>query len=249
MNRFPGFFLRPQVSPFIILFVERDGSTYLTSLLISHPRVKAVYERFAVMRQKGLSGEDQLAWAREFWAPPLIGKFGAIGFKTKLVDVLDVNGLAELMAELRVTTIQMRRNNTVKAVVSRMNARRLHEESGKWNLYREKDRMPPMKIDLDEFDRQLQERKQAESDLARFVDRLALPTLDVSYESLLVDRDATLLRVFEAIGVPPHSVSSKTIKHTSDDLRDAILNFDELQARYAGTAYHAMFDEVIKPGP
>lgn len=248
MNRFRDYFLRGQVSPFIILFVERDGSTYLTSLLISHPGVKAVYERFAVMRQKGTSGEDQLAWARKFWARPFFGKVGAIGFKTKLVDVLDLDGLADLMLELRVTTIQMHRNNTVKAVVSRMNARRLHEESGNWNLYREKDRMPPMEIDFDAFDRQLQERKQAEAELARFVDRLALPTIDVSYESLLADRDDTLLRVFDALGVPPHAVRSKTIKHTSDDLRDVILNFDELKARYAGTPYHGMFDEVINPG-
>lgn len=247
MNQFRDFFFRDQVSPFIILFVERDGSTYLTSLLISHPGVKAVYERFAVMRQKGLSGEDQLAWARKFWTRPLFGKVGAIGFKTKLVDVLDVNGLAELMSELRVTTLQMHRNNTVKAVVSRMNARRLHEESGNWNLYREKDRMPPMEIDLAAFDKQLQERKRSEAELARFVDRLDLPTLDVSYESLLTDRDVTLLRVFEALGVPAHSVTSKTIKHTSDDLRDVILNFDELKARYAGTPYHAMFDEVLNP--
>ncbi|MGA9532818.1 MAG: hypothetical protein WBR18_08900 [Anaerolineales bacterium] len=239
-----GFYLRPQVRPFIIFFIERDGSTYLTSLLISHPNVHAVYERFAVMRQKGQTAGDQIAWARRFWSPPLIGTKGAIGFKTKLVDVLDPQAFARLMGELRVTVVQMHRHNSVKAVVSRINARRLHEESGHWNLYKEKDRIPPLQIDHNEFDQFLRERKQDEKDLARFVDSLGLPTLDVSYEELLTDRDSVLEHVFDALGVPLRAVVSKSIKHTSDDLRDAITNFDELRERYLGTRYYAMFDEV-----
>jgi hypothetical protein len=38
MPKLPGFYLRNQVTPYVILFIERDGSTYLSSLLISHPR-------------------------------------------------------------------------------------------------------------------------------------------------------------------------------------------------------------------
>jgi hypothetical protein len=32
-----------------------------------------------------------------------------------------------------------------------------------------------------------------------------------------------------------------------NDLREAIVNFDELRARYAGTRYESMFDEVLAP--
>jgi hypothetical protein len=39
------------------------------------------------------------------------------------------------------------------------------------------------------------------------------------------------------------ATEGKTLKHTSDDLRQAILNFEELRAGYAGTRYAPMFDE------
>jgi hypothetical protein len=41
----------------------------------------------------------------------------------------------------------------------------------------------------------------------------------------------------------------KTLKHTSDDLRQVVVNLDELRARYAGTRYAPMFDEGIAPAP
>ena len=43
-------------------------------------------------------------------------------------------------------------------------------------------------------------------------------------------------------------VTSNSLKVTSDDLRDSVKNFDELRARYVGTPYEPMFDEVLTPG-
>jgi hypothetical protein len=42
-------------------------------------------------------------------------------------------------------------------------------------------------------------------------------------------------------------VEPATRKITSDDLHAAIVNFDDLRSRYAGTPYEAMFDEVLVP--
>jgi LPS sulfotransferase NodH len=240
-----GFHLQQQVTPYVILFIERDGSTYLTSLLISHPDINAIYERFAVMKQKGEGAQEQLDWARSFLTPPLIGKTAALGFKTKLVDVLDHAGFARLLQERWVHILQMQRRNHVKAVVSRINARRLHDASGNWNLYKEEDRMPPMAIDRAEFDAFLKERELAEQELEAYVSQLRLPTLKIVYEDLLRERDATMQRVFSFLRVQPLQVEGKTLKHTSDDLREVILNFDELRAQYVGTVYESMFDEVL----
>jgi len=121
------FYLRHQVTPYVILFIERDGSTYLTSMLQTHPEIKADYERFAVLKQKGANGAQQLEWAYQLFSPPLIGRIGAIGFKTKLVDILDEDGFTKLLYEKNCHIIQMTRRNLVKAVVSRINARRLFE--------------------------------------------------------------------------------------------------------------------------
>jgi len=231
--------------PFVILFIERDGSTFLISLLMSHPDIHAVYERFAVMNQKGDDAEAQLAWARNFFTPPLFSRVAAAGFKTKLVDIQDPDGFRLLLREKKCHIIHMYRRNHVKAVVSRINARRLHEEVGTWNLYNEKDRMPPMLIDLHEFDAYLHERQRAVVDLQSFVDKLQLPTLRVCYEDLLTIRDNVLQEIFDFLQVCPKPLVSKSIKHTSDNLRDVILNYDELKADYVGTAYEDMFEEVI----
>jgi hypothetical protein len=142
----------------------------------------------------------------------------------------------------------MRRRNMVKAVVSRINARRLYEASGKWNLYKEADRMPPTEFDPEQFDLYLKEREASDCELNDYVDGLDLPRLRVEYEDLLVNRDAALSRVFDFLRIRRFPVQGKTLKHTGDDLREVVLNFDELRGRYAGTVYGPMFDEVLLPG-
>ena len=241
-------FFRRQIIPFVILFIERDGSTYLTSLLTSHPHIQAVYERFAVMNQKGASAGQQLEWAESYLTPPLVGPRKAIGFKTKLVDVLDVDGFSAVLKKKGCHIIQMRRRNFIKAVISRINARRLYESSGNWNLYNESDRMPPMQVDILEFDQFIKEREDSDRELQAFASSLQLPKITIEYEDLLKDRDAALGTVFSFLNLRDLPVESKTLKHTSDDLREAILNFDELRLHYAGTVYASMFDEVLVQG-
>lgn len=241
------FFLRREVTPFVILFIERDGSTYMTSMLGSHPAIETVYERFSVMVQRGDGAAGQLAWARDYFTPPLIGRRAAMGFKTKLVDILDPDGFAALLHEKECRIVRMQRRNTVKAVISRINARRLYDATGKWNLYDKSDRMPPMAVEPAEFLQYLGEREEAEQALDGYVARLQLPRMTIDYEDLLVDRDAVLGRVFAFLGVEPHPVTEKTMKHTRDDLREVVTNFDELRDSVAGTPYAAMFDEVLAP--
>jgi len=242
------FFLRKQVTPYVILFIERDGSTYLTSLLISHPHIEAIYERFAVLKQKNVNAADQLIWAKTFFTPRLINRYAAVGFKAKLVDILDLAGFTSLIHEKKVRIIHMQRRNQVKAVVSRINARRLYENSGNWNLYKEVDRMPAFEIDPLIFAKFLQEREQADDELTNYVDHLNLPVLKILYEDLLVNRDKVLAQVLEFLRVKHYPVKENTLKHTSDDLRDVILNYDHLRALYLGTRFENMFSEVLSTG-
>lgn len=239
------FFFSSKVTPFVILFIERDGSTYMISLMTSHPQIQSVYERFAVLKQKGASGKDQIDWARKFYTPSFITKYGASGFKTKLVDILDKGSFIQLLLEKNVRIIQMQRRNQVKAVISRINAKRLHDVTGNWNLYNEKERLPAFEIDPDVFHQYLLERIQADEDLNNFTKELNLPKLKIVYEELLVNRDVVLSRVFDFLGVDPFPVEGKTLKNTSDDLRDVVLNFEQLRSKYLNTPFETMFDEVL----
>ena len=196
------------------------------------------------MRRNGQGAKEQLDWARSFFTPSLTGGAAAIGFKTKLRDVLDLEGFAQLLTEKRCRIIHMSRRNRVKAVVSGFFARRLYEASGKWNLYKEHDRQTPMTIDPGELDACLMEREAADAQLEKYVRHMGLRTLKIFYEDLMVDRDAVLRSIFALLRVQPKPLTGKTLKHTSDNLREVLVNFDELRARYLGSEYEAMFDEV-----
>lgn len=238
-------YFRSQVTPYVILFIERDGSTYLTSLLNSHPDIEAIYERFAVLKQKDATSKDQIDWANAFFTPPLLGKTKARGFKTKLVDVLDIDGFTELLHAKKVRVIQMRRSNRVKAVISRINARRLYEATGNWNLYDKNDQMPPMQVDPNQFAEYLREREESDQELQAYVDKLNLPVIKIVYEDLLTDKLNTLLKIYAFLNIPARPVQEKTLKNTSDNLRDVVLNFDELRSIYQGTPYFDQFNEVL----
>jgi LPS sulfotransferase NodH len=238
---------RFQVTPFVILFVERAGSTFLITALKSHPEVLALTEKFDAMRKEGLGAREQLEWAKNFLTAPLVGQHRAIGFKTKLIDVLDQDGFARLLRERKCRIIQMQRRNPVKAVVSTLNARRQWELSGNWNRLSETTKLAPFAVDPSEFDRLLQEREQLDGSLQEYVERLQLPTLRLFYEDLLQDKAAFVSRTLEFLNSTNQPLNSMTLKNTNDDLREAVVNFDELRACYAGTRYEAMFDEVMTP--
>lgn len=240
-----GIYFRNQVTPFVILFIERDGSTYMVSMLSDHPEINMVYERFSVMNLGGQTAVEQLKWAQSFYSPNIIGRDKAIGFKTKLKDVLDLDGFTRLLYDRQVRIIHMQRRNVIKAVVSKINAKRLHDKTGNWNLYKDSDRLPPAFIDLNEFEELIQEREALDQELNDYVAQLELPKISVCYEDMLLDRDAILSQVFDFLRVKWVGVQSKTKKNNSDDLRDVIENYDELRAYCTGTRYEEMFDEVL----
>lgn len=234
-------YLCHQVSRYVLFLVGRVGSTYLRYLLNSHPNIRALGEE---LREEKVP-KRQLEWAQRFLTPPLVGRNGALGFHAKLVHILDPDGFAQLLRQNQCQIIHMQRRNRIKAVVSYFNGKRLAEATGMWGLFKKSDRLPPFAIDPDEFDNHLQHREKRDQDLDNYVSRLQLPTLSLYYEDLLQDRNAVLQQVFSFLGVNPRPVHQSMLKNTSDNLREVIINFDELRANYVGTRYEPMFDEVL----
>jgi LPS sulfotransferase NodH len=237
-------FLRLQVTPFVILFVERAGSTFLITALKSHPQILALTEKLDAMRKEGKTAADQLEWTRSILTPPLVGQHRAMGFKTKLLDVLDPEGFAAILRERKCRIIQLQRRNTVKAVVSTINAKRQWEVSGNWNLLNESTRLPAFAVDPAEFERLLAQREEWDRQIEDYSERLQLPTLRLWYEDLLADESGFVDQAVTFLTGESRPLQGSTLKNTGDDLKTAILNFDDLRQRYAGTRYEAMFDEV-----
>ena len=113
-------FLRRSVTPFVILFEGRTGSSYLVTSLSEHPNVRAGWEE--LVRLKALGHEAQAEWTRKALTAPLIGRFGAVGFKTKLRDIADPTQFSQLMRDRNVKIIHMQRRNRVKVAISERTA-------------------------------------------------------------------------------------------------------------------------------
>lgn len=240
-----NFYFRPEVNKYVLFLVGRVGSTYLTTLLNSHPNILALHEELRDLEKEGAAA--QLAWSTKFLTPPLIGFHRARGFNVKIVHTVDQSGFAQLLREKQCKIFHMLRRNRVKAVVSRINGNRLYDKTGMWGLFDESNRMPPLTIDLVQFDEYLKHREKVDQELEDYINQLQLPTHKIFYEDLLANEQAVLNDVFSFLEVDPYPVKGETLKITSDDLQKAITNYDELRANYNGTQYEAMFDEVITP--
>jgi LPS sulfotransferase NodH len=233
------------VRKFVLFLVARVGSTYLTTLLQSHPDVLALSEE--LRDRESLGAQAQLDWTKKFLTPPLIGTHAVRGFNVKLVHLVDPAAFGQLLQTQESLIVHMYRRNRVKAVVSRINGGRLYKKTGMWGLFEESNRLPALEIDPKEFDEFLKHREKVDSELEDYVNHLGLPIFRLCYEDLLVKKEETLDRLFAFLGARPMPVTGQTLKITSDDLRAAIVNFDQLRGNYVGTQYEPMFDEILTP--
>jgi hypothetical protein len=233
---------RGQVRLFVLFLVGRVGSTYLTSVLNSHPEIVALGEELRDLEAQG--SDAQLRWAESFLMPPLVGRHQARGFNVKLTHIVDPKQFATLLREKRCYIFHMQRRNRVKAVVSRINGQRLFDKTGMWGLFDDDNRLPPTVIDPTQFDELLKQREKVDQELADYVSHLSLPTLPLYYEDMLLDEQAFLKQVLAFLEVPFQPMHGVTLKITNDALNQAIINFDEIRAKYVGTPYETMFDEV-----
>ncbi len=237
--------LRRHVVRFVILFPGRSGSTYVISALDAHPAITAKGEVLDPLRPQG--PEAQLDWTRRYLRGPAVNRSKAVGFKTKLRDVLDQAGFTSVLDEYDARLIYLDRRNDVKHAISRITARRLKDTTGRWNRYDGDARLDAFAVDFDDFQTRLDDVEAEKATIAEYVGQVDRPLLHLDYEDLLADPDATFHQLLAFLGLPPAPLEAATLKNTSDDLRDVITNFTELRARYAGTRYEPMFDEVLVP--
>lgn len=239
------FYTPSRCTRYVLLFEGRTGSSYLTTLLDAHPRIRAMEEELRRLKPEG--HQAQAEWIRRALRAPILSPIACRGFKTKLRDIADPAAFAELLQELQPRILFMQRRNRVKLAISEIRSRMLKERTDMYNAYRAEDRLPPVTIPLERFDRMLKERERLDAELKAFVDTLDLPRFDLFYEDILIDEEQFKRQVFSVLDVPYHDVQARTFKNTSDDLRAAVINFDSLKAAYAGTPYADMFDEVLVP--
>ncbi len=246
--------------PFVLLFQGRTGSSLLKQSLDSHPKIHMLGEEPAgILLTDGVKrtgwahrgrrkrvGRVQLEWIRAFFESPPSGGVLRHGFKTKLIDVLPRKDFATLLETSGCTVLHSTRRNLVKMAVSALNATEQHKRTGRYNRTESDPALPALQVSPAEFRAELAERVRREEDLARFVETLPIPVLKVEYEDLLLDLSGQLERICAFLEVPAASLQARDRKNTSDDLRLALANFDEVKAAFRDTRFETMFDEAGK---
>lgn len=237
----------PSTSHFVVLFPGRTGSTFVMSALRGHSRIKATGELIGPLRTQG--ADAQLNAIREWNKVSLFSRRRTIGYKTKLVDVVDRGRFRQVLEDYDARVVVLARENHVKHVVSRANAKRLRDSTNSWNRRPGDDELPPVTIDPAEFHAALERVEAHQRDIDEWSAALTRPLMRVTYEELLPNPQRTFDALTTFLGLRPEPLQGRTEKATRDDLRLALANFDELRAEYAGTPYAGMFDEVVtSPG-
>jgi len=230
---------------FVIIFQGRCGSTYLVEALDAHPEIECTGEKFAALKKQQHNANDQLEWAKYHFTTAESPETSEKGFKTKLRDVLDLPGFKKLIQSLNTRVIHLRRRNVVKLTMSSFNSVRLKHKTGDWNLYKSSEKLSETVVDPETFASWLGNVEERAVKELSFVERLELPTLTLFYEEFLGNSTKYFEKIFSFLDLPFYEVKGNAIKSTSDDLRLAISNFEELKSHYRGTRYEGMFDEVI----
>jgi hypothetical protein len=219
---------------FILLFEGRTGSSYIMNALDSLPYVKSCGE--LLVRK---TADEQERILRDLYETAGVE---SIGLKTKLRDIADTDRFVRLMAEYDVKMLVMYRKNLVKLALSRLNAKRIFQAYGTWNLAKGQNPLPAFAPTPAEFDEALNFRKTKEDELKAFVSSMNYPHIVRYYEDLLDDKPQLFADMFKYFKITPDPLYSEVKKNTSDDMRDTLLNFDDIKAHYQGTPYEEMFD-------
>ncbi len=238
--------------PFVILFQGRSGSTYLASLLNSHPDIFCRFEDFDT------EGPDQatrrlLDFSDQYIEGPtyeqiqahLCGLLNrntkASGFKFKYPfqyarypEVL----FWMLQQKDNLKVIHLDRSNILKRVVSLEHLSVLRNKGHVINANlvkrggHEKFVLNiPRLINLVLMEEHTQ--SVLEFIVSQFPNRLT-----VEYDDLLKSRDECLYRITDFLGVERFSdIRSEFHKATPDDLQEVVENYDQLQRALADTPY------------
>ena len=240
---------------FIILFEGRNGSSFVTSKLASHPEVIAIDEPLV-----GKTAKEQYDWLRKFFDKPrsAIGKKSrlcnalfksgarnkpvAAGFKTKLRTVEDIEMFRSLIEEYNCKIIHLDRKNIIKQAISGLNGLRLFQLHGRYNLLKGQNELPPFSPTIAELEEEILFKSQKKAALQAFLKELKQPVVTLYYEELLQDQEKFFSELLSFLKLKPGSMHSKLIKSSNDDIRQAILNYGEIKEHFSRKGYEEMFD-------
>ena len=239
----------PAKCRFVILFEARSGSSWLVSVLNGHEKVLCYPELFfsqdaakekellALLANDG-AVEEVYGFALDKNYFPVHsrlkverGGFDAVGFKTKFSDITDPVGFGQWLDSNQLRVVYLKRKNLHKVTYSTLNSFRIMEKKRLWNLREKTDEFrEPMTINPEEFWFFYHQRLLQEWRISCFLSEIEAPVLNLAYEDLWQNHDATMQRLYRFLDVPWAKTEGVYNKASNDDLRAGITNYDEVMA-------------------
>jgi hypothetical protein len=251
-------------SRFVILGIQRTGTTWIRTTLDSHPAILTLGEvflhshgRFPFRRKAGLDVQQNYRSYIEksarrrvqhwFNRPALVADYlqhlytqpgyDAIGFKLMRTHCKMFPTVVPYLLDEKVPAIHVVRRNVLKTLISRESARQR-------KLFHAKSDVPVKKIKIDVASLlPTLERIAADNQEWETIFRNAR-YLQVSYESFVSNKELELRRMYEFISVKPDvGVSSNLVKINPDSIKDVVINYDEICRALENTRFSCFLDQ------
>lgn len=233
---------------FFIWCMGRSGSSYLVSLLRSHPEVRCMGERFSLPDgHRRPCFPNEASTKAELDALYASKRQGAAGFKFKYPGQHEVypdvwRYLCERRSQMRV--ICLGRRNILKQAISNQNLNQITKRFGSANISASTmagpshDFLNPIALDVVKLLPRLRTLSKLRERLRELIG--AFPSIHwLSYEQLCAEPERACREVLEFLEVDPTvPLTSPLKKATSDDLRSAIKNYDETCRALESTPYY-----------
>ncbi|MDH3605434.1 MAG: sulfotransferase [Acidimicrobiia bacterium] len=197
------------------------------------------------------SGPAYAAWLEELgknphFQEPRRADFTYAGFKMHAHSIEDRTALLKLLLDSETKVVLLERRNRIKHALSTYR----HHEEGK-SQFEKAGVRPPSLLDLEKFHAKVEESVALHGQSQEFWDEAVAmlgpeAIIRVQYEDFVdgPGKDATMERVAGFLGIANYTYKGSALKKaTPDNLATAVINFDELTARYAGTEFEQYLNE------
>jgi len=245
---------------YMITCPARSGSTMLVQLLRSHPEICSHSEVFTPDRITGITGtycqksREQAGFierlSRERDRNPikflykivldLQGK-KVVGFKLKHDELVlpEFKALRdEITNDLDFRIIHLRRENLLRRFLSHYVANHLTRITLAV-VGQPVPKVPPVRLDPLECQRDFETTLKRETEFKELFSRHR--SFSLSYEQMVARDPEKMATLLDFLGVSPRELTTATKKLGNDDLRSAIINFDELRSYFERSPFSKFF--------
>ena len=231
---------------FIIIISGRSGSSYLRELISQDDRVVMAGEMLA-----SKSDREQKQIISDFFARKIQGeKYREeliLGFKTKLTDISDRTYFLQQINLHQPTIIINRRHNYLKQAISRARMLVLVENTLKkygkpHHSPRDKsDIVPAIKLDINSIYKSTRDFELRDKEIVNFSNNINMPSTTIYYEDFASTPQVATNKLSSSLGIDLQVDNYQvTYKNTSSNLKQAIKNYDELEARLTNSRFLTM---------